>query len=320
MPASPIKPPSFQPKTPNYGQPQSPFGRGGGSDTVRSAAQGARYALDTMGIPTLSTLFGPNGQFKQFGFDTPDLMKPGAAPVRNTASQAGIDDAKKNLGFAKSQLGARAAEANRFRREYNDPTHTGAFRDEMAIANSRISRANEAGAEQARVSTARRGFSGGFNPERDVRAGMKALSDSVFEGAKSAREGALAGYGTAMGGYGSAAGLYGQAFGDYEGAQNSVRQTQAGLDEAYGRDVAAHESNIQDYNRNLIGRAGLGAEYIKSLGSAFGSFNPGSFFGTALEGTQFDVNRYDQSRLRAQQRADAARFGHGEGGSRSVFG
>lgn len=309
MPASPIKPPTVQPKTPNYGSPQSPYGNSGqGSAAVRSAAQGARYALDTMGIPTLSSLFGPNGQFKQFGFDSPDLMKPTRATAAGPTGQA-----KGNLALAGRELSQRKGDVNAFRGEYNDPTHTGAFQDQLAIANSRISRSGEASREEARAGAARRGFSGGFNPERDARAGAKALSDSVFEGAAAARDSALKGYGEAMGGYGSAAGLYGQAFGEYGNEQRSQRETQARLDEAYGHDV-------QSYNQNLISRSGLGAEYIKSLGSAFGSFNPGQFFGTALEGTMFDVNRSDQSEARAAAIRRGQAFGTGGGGGRAAFG
>lgn len=297
-PGNTYRPPSAAPagRAPNYG-PYGPsvFGRGEGTPTVRSAAEGARYALDKMGVPSLSTLFGQNGGsgFKQFPYDAPTLT----APTRETAGSNGLSEARHGLKVAKGALDTARGDVNAFRDEYNDPTHTQAFQSTLALANSRTARDVEEQGRLGREAASRSGIVGGYDPERDARARQKALSDTAFEAAGQARSEALKGYEEAGGIYSSAAGLYGSALGGVNATNNSIRESQTALDKAFG-------DQTQEYNRNQIEKSRLAIDSIKSITDSLGSFNPGSFFETALNGTRFDVGRADELRRERERRGN----------------
>lgn len=263
------------------------FGTGGGTSTTRSAAEGARYALDKMGIPTLSTLFGggTTGGFKQFPYNDPTLSEP----TREKASTGGLATAKSGLKTARGELDFARGEVTRFRDEYNDPTSTGAFQSTLGVASSRTARDVEEQGRLGREAVSRSGIVGGYDPERDARGRSKALAETAFEAAGQARAEALKGYESAGSLYGSAAGLYGGALGGVNDVNNSIRESQTQLDRAFG-------DQTQEFNRAKIDKSRLAIDAVKSITDSIGSFNPGSFFATALEGTRFDVNRADALR------------------------
>lgn len=213
-----------------------------------------------------------------------------------TADRSGLKESSATIGRGRKELAFARGEVNRFRDEYNDPTHTGAFQDTLALASSRTARDVEEEGRVGREAASRSGIVGGYDPERDARGRSKALAETAFEAAGAARDQALKGYESAGSLYGTAAGIYGRALDADTSIKNSIRESQTALDRAFG-------DQTQEYNRTLIEKSRLGIDSIKSIMDGFGgSFNPGSFFETALQGTRFDVNRHDQAKADARAR------------------
>ncbi len=158
------------------------------------------------------------------------------APEPQRATVQGPDRGDYKAPDNRDVLGA-ARERNKFRSEYEDPTHSRAFSDLMGIASDTTARNAEETARLGQQRAARSGTFGGggdVDMERASRDRMRALAEAGFEGAGSIRDQALKGYGDASQSFTALAGAQKEAEASanraYADDLTKSRLTQAGLD------------------------------------------------------------------------------------------
>lgn len=186
---SPLTPPSYTPPTPKFGVANQPYS-GAGSGTVGSAARQARYAMDTMGVPSLGELLKGGGGF-------------GGITEFGNAGVAG-----QGAAFAKGELGDFKTQIGKARADYEHPTQSAGFQAGMGLATEKTAGAVADQARAAAEAAQRRGYAGGYDPRSADIDRMRALSEAGFAGVKDARSEAQAQLGAELGGYSSALDAY----------------------------------------------------------------------------------------------------------------
>lgn len=260
-----------------YGPLTPPRYGGSDSSVIKTATEGTKNLLQSLGIPSFSDFFGKGGA-TNFGpgfqgMPTLEDLGPLTRPTREdflNPAQRGALPGQKDLNAA--------------RRGFENPTQTSAFRDLMSLASSRTASANEAALDERRTAAMRRGFSGGFedSERRASRDRMRALAETGFEGAEKVREQEMARYTPAL-----------------EAVTAAARQREAQDAEAaqsYGKSIseynAAATAREAERNEAKLKLAELPAEYIKTFSDASGGLGGlGGLFSAMLKGAQWDETK-----------------------------
>lgn len=231
--------------------------------TNQKAIGAAKSYRDTLGLPSFQDLLGKLGS----GGSTHEFGNAGAAGT-------GADFAKNELANWKGNLRGQQNQLSVLRGGIANPTKTSGFKNIMRLTNERLGEATENDRRLGAEAAAKRGFVGGYNPERSDRDRLEAVATAGYEAADKERaagreqfanEASL--YGSQMGGYNAALGAY-----------TDLTKTQAEL-----------PTKWLDSYASLLG--GLG-----------GSF--GDIYGTALKGEMFDEENRTTAKnaLRAENR------------------
>lgn len=291
-----------------------PYG-GAGVGPVGNAAREARYAMDTMGVPSFKDIWdkvsgvggGGFGGIKEFG-------NSGAAGAGADFAKTQLTDWKSNLSGLQNQISARQKEgygkpaSNVFGgrvgadiSEYTHPTSSPAFRAAMGLAREQTGAASAEVQRNAMEASQKRGYFGGYDPRQSDIDRMSALSEAGFAGVKSIRDQALSKYGTDVGGYTSTDQLN-------KGLAADRYKTDIGaLEDQYKTGMSGYQAGLGSYTDLTKTQAELPTKWLSALSpllsGAMGMFgNSSSFFHDALgaDESQRNYNQYARGEQRKQ--------------------
>lgn len=288
----------------------SGMGGGGaqGYGSVGMAARNARFAMDTLGVPSFSDIlgkFGPGGTFEsqQFG-------NAGAAGAGANFAKGELESQKSGLESLQQNIAAREKAgpgANPFggaiaadRAEYSNPTNSAGFKAAMGLARESTAAASADAARQSAEAAQRRGYAGGYDPRQSDLDRMQALSEAGFGAVKDTRDQASQMYGADVGGYGAAA-----------GANMDRYKTDVGaLEDQYKSGSDRYNSALGAFSNLTQTQAELPTKYLSALSPLFSGAmsGPSSFFHDALAAQQGDRAYYNA--FKADQRT---RLSHATG-------
>lgn len=229
------------PVTNNPGRPNADYY---GSGTNARAVAGAKQFKDALGLPSYQDILG------KFGQGTTEYGNSGLAAT-------GASELHGQLGKTRNDLLAQKANIAQARNDIRNPTNTEGFKNIMRLTNERLGNQQENDRRLAAEAASRRGYVGGYSPERGEQDRREATATAGYEAAGKEREAQQALFGGEAGLYGDMLGGYGQELGAY----TDLTKTAAELP-----------------TKQLSALSGL-------LGSA-GGF--GDIYGTAMKGAMFD--------------------------------
>lgn len=158
-----------------YGAPGTVPVPGAGMGPVGTAAREARYAMDTLGVPSFNDIWSKISGFAGGG--------PFSSREFGNAGMAGAAAAD-----ARGQMTSAQKRFNIDRGGFLNPTGTSAYKAEMGLARERTAAASEEAARQSAEAQSRRGYVGGYDPRQSDIDRMRALSEAGFGAVKDIRD------------------------------------------------------------------------------------------------------------------------------------
>lgn len=247
--------------------------RGNALDT---AISGAKKFRDTLGLPSYADIL------KQMG--GPGSIEYGNAGAAGEGAKALHDE----LVNWRSQLESQRQNVLADRAAVQNPTQQQGFKDVMKLNSERLSAASDEADRQAAEAATRRGFVGGYNPNRTEQARLEQLGQLGITASQAERE-----------------------------AQQNLMNADTGF---YSAEMPGYTASLGGYTDLTKTLAELPTKYLTAYSNLLGGVSGyGDIFGTALKGAMYD----DPSRLEYQaelEREKAARdFSYGQAGSQAEF-
>lgn len=251
---------------------------GGGGRTNRFAVEGAKAYRDALGLPSWEDILTKFGG----GQGTTEYGNAGAAGAGADFAKGEVENWKTELAGQRGNLAKQRGNVNIARGAIAHPTRSSGFKDVMRLTNERVGNAVENDRRLAAEAAQKRGFVGGYNPERSDRDRLETIATAGYEAANQARA-------AAQDQFKSEVGLL--------GAEGDIYRT--GL-EGYGTSLGAYT----DLTKTM---AELPTKYLTAYSSLLGGLGGGfgDIFRTSSNNVQFDTgnDREDAARLR-QERKD----------------